>query len=152
MQKFLRISFGIFTLGLLIIGSLFISLFSRDKEEMSTEAEQKEFAQLSRDLPLNSIALQLEKTRNKVLTKKHLSHRSLDEFDILLLRQTRRVSEQLEQMNPGEAWCYLNNLLRQSTRSIQDNRSELSEVYYHLKLIEVVRKEGQLLTSLHSEE
>ena len=148
MQKFLRISFGLFTLGLLIIAGLFISLHSSEKKEMSTEAERLEFAEISRDLPQSSIAFQLEKTRHKVRTKKQGSRKSLDEFDLVLLRQTSRVSKQLEQMDSGEAWRYLNNLLRQSKRSVQDNRSELSEVYYHLKLIQVVHKESQLLTSL----
>ncbi len=151
MQKFLRISFGLFTLGLLIIAGLFISLLSSEKKEMSTETERLEFAQLSRDLPQSSIAFQLEKTRNKVLAKKQGSRKSLDEFDLVLLRQTTRVSKQLEQMDSGEAWRYLNHLLSQSKTSVQDNRSELSEVYYHLKLIQVVYKESQLLTSLNNE-
>jgi hypothetical protein len=146
MQNFLRFSFGIFLLSFIGIAYLFTTALNPQKQIEQTVNSDR-YSQLVAQIPIELIAVQLEKNRSENALTYRRSRLTQDEFDLVILRQSRTIRQRIESMQPGEAFAYFESLLISSLNALQNPRATRSQHDYHMRLLEILYKEGLILAS-----
>jgi len=146
MQNFLRFSFGIFLLSLIGIAYLFTTALNPQKPNIN-KVEPSQYVRLIAQIPIDQIPVDLEK--NRVEARQSRSQRKLtqDQFDLVILRQSQSIRQRLESMKPQEAYAYFESLLHNSQKALQNPRATQSQDDYHLRLLEILYKEGLILAT-----
>ena len=141
MQTFLKTSFLVFFLAFFTILFLFLRKSQAViKEEVSTQ----HYRELVAQLPITAITRQIEENRRSRLRNPALQHT----FDQALIDQAKRVQNRLNEMNTTESYYYLKTLLTQTEKGLQQTGISTTERYYHLTLLQILYKQGQLKAEL----
>lgn len=146
MQNFLRFSFGIFLLSLIGIAYLFTTALNPQKPK-DAEVDPSAYVRLIAQIPIDQIPVEIEKNRAEARQSGKQRKLSQDQFDLVILRQARIIRQRIESMKPQEAYAYFESLLHSSQKAVQNQRATQSQHDYHLRLLEILYKEGLVLAS-----
>jgi len=146
MQNFLRFSFGIFLLSLIGIAYLFTTALNPQKPT-EAEVDPSQYVRLIAQIPIDQIPVELEKSKAEARQSRKQRNLTQDQFDLVILRQAQTIRQRIESMKPKEAYAYFESLLHNSQKALQNGRATQSQHDYHLRLLEILYKEGLVLAS-----
>ena len=146
MQNSLRFSFGIFLLSLIGIAYLFTTVLNSQKPN-ETEVDPSQYVRLIAQIPIDQIPVEIEKNKAEARLSRNQRKLTQDQFDLVILQQARTIRQRIESMKPTEAYAYFESLLQNSQKALQNGRASQSQHDYHLRLLEILYKEGLVLAS-----